>query len=68
MSVANASQFRLLTVRETAEMLGVDEKTVRRRIAEGEIPAYRLGGKGEAIRVAADELEAWLESEPGDAA
>jgi excisionase family DNA binding protein len=68
MSVANASQFRLLTVRETAEMLGVDEKTVRRRIAEGEIPAYRLGGKGKAIRVAADELEAWLESEPGDAA
>jgi excisionase family DNA binding protein len=38
--------------------------TVRRYIANGQIPALQLGGKGTPVRVPADELEAWLESGP----
>jgi hypothetical protein len=34
--------------------------TVRRKIAEGEIPAPQLGGKGSAIRVDLLELEGWI--------
>jgi excisionase family DNA binding protein len=64
----DAREFRLLTVRDVAETLRVDEKTVRRKIERGLIPAYRLGPPGNSIRVAADELEAWLESQPEDAA
>jgi hypothetical protein len=31
----------LLTVREVADRLKLSEKSVRRRIASGEVPAYR---------------------------
>jgi len=33
----------LLTVTQTAEHLGVSNKTVRRWIAEGDLPIHRLG-------------------------
>jgi excisionase family DNA binding protein len=55
---------RLLTVRETADRLGVHEDTVRRRIASGELPALQLGGHGSSIRVDAMELECWLYGPP----
>jgi excisionase family DNA binding protein len=48
---------QLLTVPLTAERLAVSEKTVRRLIATGNLPALRVGGQ---IRVDADELERWL--------
>jgi excisionase family DNA binding protein len=50
----------LLTVAQTAERLSLSRKTTYRKIAEGEIPAVRLGGPGAAVRVPTDELEAWL--------
>jgi excisionase family DNA binding protein len=50
----------LLTVAEVAERLRISRLTVRRRIADGQIPAVRLGGRGTPIRVAASELEDWL--------
>lgn len=34
---------RQLTIREAAARLNVSEKTVRRRIAQGILPAYRHG-------------------------
>jgi excisionase family DNA binding protein len=34
---------RLLTVREVADRLQLSEKSVRRRIASGELPAVQLG-------------------------
>ena len=56
-----APQRPLLTVREAAERLAVSEKTIRRRIAEGAIPAVRVGtAKGQALRIDPAELEAWL--------
>jgi excisionase family DNA binding protein len=54
-------QQQLLTVRETAERLAISEKSVRRRIRAGVIPALRLGQKGSAIRIPADELAGWID-------
>ena len=61
-------QRRLLTLDEVASTLGLSRRTVERRVKAGEIPALQLGGPRTAIRVPADELDAWLESEPRDAA
>jgi excisionase family DNA binding protein len=61
-------QRRLLTLDEIASTLGLSRRTVERRVKAGEIPALQLGGPRTAIRVPADELDAWLESEPQDAA
>lgn len=36
---------RFFSCREIAEYLGISEKTVRRLIDRGEIPATKLGGK-----------------------
>lgn len=58
----------LLSVRETAQLLGVSSKQVRRLIARGELPALQLGGKGSTIRIDRDELERWLYSAPGGGA
>jgi excisionase family DNA binding protein len=33
----------MLTVEQVAEMFGVSGRTVRRRIASGELPSYRYG-------------------------
>ncbi len=54
---------RWLTVKETASRLGLHEITVRRKIAQGDLPALQLGGPGTAIRVPEDELEQWLYAE-----
>ncbi len=52
---------RLLAVAEVATRTGFGISTVRRKIAEGEIPAVRLGSKpGMSVRVDERELEAWL--------
>jgi excisionase family DNA binding protein len=52
---------RLLSVKETAILLGVTENTVRRLISAKILPALQLGPKGSSIRIPADELERWLE-------
>jgi excisionase family DNA binding protein len=59
---------RLLTVREVATRLGVNERTVRRKIEAGVLPAVRLGPGRSAIRVDADELERFLYGPPEEAA
>jgi excisionase family DNA binding protein len=51
----------LLDVAQTARRLRLSEKQARRLIVKGEIPAYRLGGPGSAIRVSARELDSWLD-------
>lgn len=38
-----ASDRATLTVRETALVLGVDQRTITRAIAAGELPALRIG-------------------------
>jgi excisionase family DNA binding protein len=67
-NMSTAVQTRpLLSVRQVAEWLGVSEKQVYRLIYRGAIPAVRLGGRGSALRVDQDELEAWLYGQEGAA-
>lgn len=47
-----------LTLAEAAEVLGVGNRTIRRRVAEGQLRAYRIGPR--QIRVKADDLDALL--------
>jgi excisionase family DNA binding protein len=49
-----------LTVNEAAELLGVTHQTVRRKIAQGELPAVQLGGRGSHIRIPRAAFERWL--------
>lgn len=51
-----------LNLAEAADVMSVSVKTIRRRIADGTIPAYHCGGK--AIRIRLDELEAALKRVP----
>jgi excisionase family DNA binding protein len=57
----HVQESRLLTVAETAAKLAVSEKTVRRLIYAGILPAYRIGnGKGSHLRIDPSEVAAWL--------
>jgi excisionase family DNA binding protein len=47
----------MLTVAQVAERLGVDESTVRRRIAQGKLQAYKVGG----IRIKPEDVAEYLE-------
>lgn len=55
---------RLLTVGEAAERLNVSKPTVYRRVAQGSLPALRVGDGYGPVRVDEDELEAWLYAPP----
>jgi excisionase family DNA binding protein len=58
-----------LTMAEVAAWYGVSPRTIRRRIAEGRLKAYRVGPR--AIRVSVEDLEAMAEpigSDDGPAA
>ncbi len=45
-----------LTLKAAAAWYGVSERTLRRRIAEGLLPAYRVGPR--SIRVSAEDVAA----------
>ena len=52
---------RLWTIPEVASYLGVHEHTVRRKIADGQLPAIKLGDEPRnAIRVSETALTQWL--------
>jgi excisionase family DNA binding protein len=55
-----ARQSPLLTLRETAAFLRQSERSIRRKVAAGELPAIRLGGPGNPLRFDSRELESWL--------
>ncbi len=46
-----------LTVSEAAKQLKMQPSTIKRKIKEGLIPAYRLGGLTAPVRIDADELK-----------
>lgn len=54
----NSAPRRLDTLSNAAEQFGVTPKTLRRWIADGRIPGYRLGPR--MLRVDLNELEALL--------
>lgn len=53
---------RFLTIEDAAERLGVNPKTIRRRIADGSLTGYRMGPR--LIRVDVAEVDALLEPIP----
>ncbi len=57
----NTESVGVLTAREAAAELGVSLATVRRRVADGSLPAYRLGNRpGAAVRIRRADLDALL--------
>ncbi len=51
-----------LTLAEAAELMSVSVKTLRRRIADGTLPAYRCGRR--VIRIRVEDLEGALDLIP----
>ena len=59
----------LLTLREAAARLKTSERTIRRRVDDGSIPAVRLGASPSSpLRIPEDELERWVSGSPEEAA
>ena len=54
---------RKITIQAAADRLGVVPRTIRRRIADGTLPAYRVRGS-RAIRVDERDVDALLEPIP----
>ena len=53
-----------VTMDEAADLLQVSARTIRRRVADGSLPAYRLGdAPSSRVRLRVDELLAWVEGE-----
>ena len=50
---ANAyDRINSVSIRQVAELLGISRDSVRRRIRDGSLPAYTIGGRMVRIRVA----------------
>ena len=49
-----------LTVREVATLLKVSDKTVRRVMARGELPSFRVGAQ---VRFRRTDIEAWVDAQ-----
>jgi excisionase family DNA binding protein len=64
-----APERHYLTYREVATRLRVSTSTVQRLVRAGLLPAVRVGkARNSAVRIASDELDRWLFSNPEDAA
>lgn len=50
----------LLTPRDLMTLLQVSRNTVTRMVGRGDIPAYRISGRGD-LRFRQDDVHAWLE-------
>lgn len=53
-------QSDIMTIREVAEYLRLNEKTTYRYVADGIIPGFKIGG---AWRFRRDEIENWTKKE-----
>lgn len=51
-----ANQLRFETLAQAAERIGVSKRTLRRRIAAGELPAYNSGSR--ILRVRPQDVDA----------
>ena len=58
MATATATRNTWLSIQETAAELGIDERTVRRYIDDGALPAARIGGR--LIRIKVTDIEELL--------
>lgn len=53
-------ESEILTIREVAEYLKINEKTAYRFAAEGKITGFKVGG---AWRFKRDDIEKWIEKQ-----
>lgn len=53
-------ESEILTIREVAEYLKINEKTAYRFAAEGKIPGFKVGG---AWRFKRNDIEKWIEKQ-----
>lgn len=53
-------ESEILTIREVAEYLKINEKTAYRFAAEGKIPGFKVGG---AWRFKRNDIEKWIETQ-----
>jgi excisionase family DNA binding protein len=57
---ATVQELNFLTVQETAALLRQSERSIRRKIAAGHIPAIRLTDGSGPLRIPLDRLLQWL--------
>lgn len=50
----------IMTIREVADYLKINDKTAYKLVAEGKIPGFKVGG---AWRFKKSEIEAWITKE-----
>ena len=50
----------ILTIREVAELLKINEKTAYRLTADGKIPGFRVGG---SWRFRLSDIDQWIEEQ-----
>lgn len=62
MTTSRSASRDFETLREAADRLGVSDRTLRRRIADGDLIAYRLGKR--LIRVRTTDVDALLRTFP----
>jgi len=55
-----ATAYKLLTVREVADYVGVHPQTIYGLVRNGELQALQPGGPGHSLRIAEEALQAWL--------
>ena len=53
-------QTDYLTINQAADRYGVHRRTIRRRIAAGHLPAYRMAGGSRLVRIKSADLDALL--------
>jgi excisionase family DNA binding protein len=63
--VSKAMNDQILTVKQVADYLKVNERTIYRLATEGEIPAFRVGA---SWRFKLEDVEAWIDSQRGSRA
>jgi excisionase family DNA binding protein len=66
MSITRTGPDALISVEQAAEILTMTKQTVRRRISDGSLPAYRIAGQP-TIRVWRSDVEALLQPIPATA-
>jgi excisionase family DNA binding protein len=62
MPVTAVTARRFVSIAQTAEILGVSAKTVRRLIAAGALDAVRLGRR--TIRIKTESIETFVDAHP----
>ena len=61
---ATEGQFEILTIRELAEHLKVNERTIYRLASAKKIPAFKVGG---SWRFSLADIDAWIKQQSMDA-